>query len=147
MGEFVNPKYADSSKTTFKKPARLECMMQDYPKVLREGGEGRLYVRDAWISFSPCKNAMLVRATKSPRQLVLYRRKRTSTPTAPRALRWQRVCHREAVDAGGMGRRRRRQPKAGHRLTAVVPATSLKGLKGRVPSPKFVTVTERSTLS
>ena len=34
MGEFVNPKYADSSKTTFKKPARLECMMQDYPKVL-----------------------------------------------------------------------------------------------------------------
>ena len=29
MGEFVNPKYADATKTTFKKPARLECMMQD----------------------------------------------------------------------------------------------------------------------
>ena len=32
--EFVNPKYQDSSKTTFKKPTRLECMMQDYPKLL-----------------------------------------------------------------------------------------------------------------
>lgn len=33
MGEFVNPKYADAAKTVFKKPTRLECMMQDYPKV------------------------------------------------------------------------------------------------------------------
>ena len=32
--EFVNPKYADAEKTTFKKPTRLECMMQDYPKSL-----------------------------------------------------------------------------------------------------------------
>eukprot|EP00912_Choanoflagellata_sp_UC4_P002300 UC4_evm2s1447 len=27
--EFVNPKYADKEKTKFKKPTRLECMMQD----------------------------------------------------------------------------------------------------------------------
>ena len=33
MGEFVNPKYADKERTVFKKPTRLECMMQDYPKV------------------------------------------------------------------------------------------------------------------
>ncbi len=32
--EFVNPKYADAAKETFKKPTRLECMMQDYPKLL-----------------------------------------------------------------------------------------------------------------
>jgi UDP-sugar pyrophosphorylase len=32
--EFVNPKYKDNTKTTFKKPTRLECMMQDYPKLL-----------------------------------------------------------------------------------------------------------------
>ncbi|KAK7239621.1 synapse-associated protein [Aureococcus anophagefferens] len=32
--EFVNPKYADDTKTAFKKPTRLECMMQDYPKLL-----------------------------------------------------------------------------------------------------------------
>ena len=34
MPEFVNPKYADAAKMAFKKPTRLECMMQDYPKLL-----------------------------------------------------------------------------------------------------------------
>ncbi len=29
MPEFVNPKYTDASKNLFKKPTRLECMMQD----------------------------------------------------------------------------------------------------------------------
>lgn len=28
MPEFVNPKYADASKNSFKSPTRLECMMQ-----------------------------------------------------------------------------------------------------------------------
>ena len=28
MTEFVNPKYKDAEKTIFKKPTRLECMMQ-----------------------------------------------------------------------------------------------------------------------
>lgn len=28
MPEFVNPKYADADKMVFKKPTRLECMMQ-----------------------------------------------------------------------------------------------------------------------
>jgi UDP-sugar pyrophosphorylase len=31
--EFVNPKYADEEKTIFKKPTRLECMMQDLPSM------------------------------------------------------------------------------------------------------------------
>jgi len=33
IAEFVNPKY-NADKTSFKKPTRLECMMQDYPKLL-----------------------------------------------------------------------------------------------------------------
>jgi len=32
--EFVNPKYVDDTRTTFKTPTRLECMMQDYPQSL-----------------------------------------------------------------------------------------------------------------
>lgn len=32
--EFINPKYADETKTKFKSSARLECLMQDYPKLL-----------------------------------------------------------------------------------------------------------------
>ena len=31
--EFVNPKYADETRTKFKKPTRLECMMQDLPRM------------------------------------------------------------------------------------------------------------------
>jgi len=34
MPEFVNPKYTDASRTAFKSPTRLECMMQDFPWVL-----------------------------------------------------------------------------------------------------------------
>lgn len=34
MPEFVNPKYTDGTKRYFRKPARLECMMQDLPKLL-----------------------------------------------------------------------------------------------------------------
>jgi UDP-sugar pyrophosphorylase len=37
VAEFVNPKYKDPSRTAFKKPTRLECMMQDYPKTLPPG--------------------------------------------------------------------------------------------------------------
>ena len=34
ISEFINPKYADETKTAFKSSARLECLMQDYPKLL-----------------------------------------------------------------------------------------------------------------
>lgn len=32
--EFVNPKYKAGDRTEFKKPTRLECMMQDFPKLM-----------------------------------------------------------------------------------------------------------------
>ena len=37
MGEFVNPKYKDAARDAFKKPTRLECMMQDFPKARDRG--------------------------------------------------------------------------------------------------------------
>lgn len=57
MAEFVNPKYADAEKTKFKKPTRLECMMQDYPKVLGKGAKVGFTTAEAWMSYSPAKNA------------------------------------------------------------------------------------------
>lgn len=60
--EFVNPKYKDSTRTEFKKPTRLECMMQDIPKLFQKelGKEAKIgftmYPR--WITFSPAKNAL-----------------------------------------------------------------------------------------
>lgn len=59
MPEFVNPKYTDNTKTVFKKPTRLECMMQDFPTVLlgvnaRKVGFTSI---NANMCFSPVKNA------------------------------------------------------------------------------------------
>ena len=33
--EFVNPKYADETRNKFKSPTRLECLMQDVPKLIK----------------------------------------------------------------------------------------------------------------
>lgn len=54
--EFVNPKYKDEAKTKFKKPTRLECMMQDFPKLF--GAEHRVGFTqiERWLSFSAVKN-------------------------------------------------------------------------------------------
>lgn len=59
MPEFVNPKYADASKTKFKKPTRLECMMQDFPSVMnaKEGKRVGFTSISAAYCFSPVKNA------------------------------------------------------------------------------------------
>uniref|UniRef100_A0A7S3JVS8 UTP-monosaccharide-1-phosphate uridylyltransferase n=1 Tax=Aureoumbra lagunensis TaxID=44058 RepID=A0A7S3JVS8_9STRA len=66
MSEFVNPKYADETKTKFKKPARLECMMQDYPKVLAPEEKVGFIEVPSWIAYSPCKNNTNDAVTKSP---------------------------------------------------------------------------------
>ena len=39
VNEFVNPKFKDDG-VTFKKPTRLECMMQDFPLLMRKEVEG-----------------------------------------------------------------------------------------------------------
>ena len=43
--EFVNPKYKDAAKETFKKPTRLECMMQGLSQSAAQGGHCGLYHR------------------------------------------------------------------------------------------------------
>lgn len=56
MPEFVNPKYADSTRNLFKKPTRLECMMQDYPKLLSKDAKVGFTCFPEWFCYSPCKN-------------------------------------------------------------------------------------------
>lgn len=56
MGEFVNPKYTDSSKTCFKKPTRLECLMQDYVKALGTSSRTGFTTSPPWFCYSPVKN-------------------------------------------------------------------------------------------
>ncbi|XP_040942853.1 UDP-sugar pyrophosphorylase [Gossypium hirsutum] len=54
--EFVNPKYKDASKTSFKSSTRLECMMQDYPKTLPPTARVGFTVMDKWLAYAPVKN-------------------------------------------------------------------------------------------
>lgn len=54
--EFVNPKYKDASKTSFKSSTRLECMMQDYPKTLLSSARVGFTLMDAWLAYAPVKN-------------------------------------------------------------------------------------------
>mmetsp|Transcript_14636 Transcript_14636/g.33863 ORF Transcript_14636/g.33863 Transcript_14636/m.33863 type:complete len:311 (+) Transcript_14636:610-1542(+) len=59
MPDFVNPKYKDEAKTEFKKPTRLECMMQDFPTVLvgPDAEKVGFTAINADLCFSPVKNA------------------------------------------------------------------------------------------
>ena len=54
--EFVNPKYSDETRSAFKKPTRLETMMQDLPKVFDESKKVGVTMFDRKLVFSPDKN-------------------------------------------------------------------------------------------
>ena len=55
--EFVNPKYANAERTVFKAATRLECMMQDYPKLLSSASSKVGFTTyEPWYCFSPAKN-------------------------------------------------------------------------------------------
>jgi len=56
IAEFINPKYADDTRTKFKSSTRLECMMQDLPKELPPEARVGFAQFDHWISYGPVKN-------------------------------------------------------------------------------------------
>ena len=49
----------DATRTEFKKPTRLECMMQDIPKLFQKelGSDVKIgfTLFDRWFTFSPAK--------------------------------------------------------------------------------------------
>lgn len=64
IAEFVNPKYTDETKTAFKKPTRLETMMQDLPKLFGESEKVGVTIFSRMWSFSPNKNNVADAAAK-----------------------------------------------------------------------------------
>lgn len=60
--EFVNPKYADSAKTKFTSPTRLECMMQDYPKLIGSADRIGFTQIDREFCFTTLKNNLQLAA-------------------------------------------------------------------------------------
>ncbi|MEI8294827.1 MAG: UTP--glucose-1-phosphate uridylyltransferase [bacterium] len=64
VAEFVNPKFSDATRTAFKKPARLETLMQDLPKNFTSGEKVGVTVFDRTWCFSACKNNLADAAQK-----------------------------------------------------------------------------------
>jgi UDP-sugar pyrophosphorylase len=64
IAEFVNPKYTDETKSAFKKPTRLETMMQDLPKLFGEQEKVGVTIFERSWSFSPNKNNIADAAAK-----------------------------------------------------------------------------------
>jgi UDP-sugar pyrophosphorylase len=64
IAEFVNPKYADATKTAFKSPTRLETMMQDLPKLFGSDEKPGITVFDRKWAFSANKNNIKDAAAK-----------------------------------------------------------------------------------
>lgn len=58
MPEFVNPKYKDASKLAFKKPTRLECMMQEFPRLLSSFDRVGFTQLDRSMCFTCVKNSL-----------------------------------------------------------------------------------------
>ena len=61
--EFVNPKYSDASRSGFKKPTRLECMMQDLPWLLHRHAPPHaapvsFTAMDGAFTYAPAKNSL-----------------------------------------------------------------------------------------
>ncbi|CAK0865993.1 unnamed protein product [Prorocentrum cordatum] len=65
LPEFINPKFADETRTAFKSPARLECMMQDYPKVLSSSARVGFTRYPLEFGYFPCKNDIATAARLS----------------------------------------------------------------------------------
>ena len=55
--EFINPKYANNDNTGFQSPSRLECMMQDLPKIMHSAMKVGYCSLPRWICFSAAKNS------------------------------------------------------------------------------------------
>ena len=64
VAEFVNPKFSDGTRTSFKKPARLETLMQDLPKNFTSSEKVGVTVFDRTWCFSACKNNLTDAAQK-----------------------------------------------------------------------------------
>jgi UDP-sugar pyrophosphorylase len=148
MPDFVNPKYKDAEKTMFKKPTRLECMMQDFPTVLNADEETHVGFTQAAanICFSPVKNAVeagvALQAKGTPAGTAATGE--SDQYSAQRIFLQSHGC--KVVDA---------DPVVYSGITVVPgPAVVLKpdfvccpgDLKVKFPSPEKVSMTSRSTL-
>mmetsp|Transcript_32828 Transcript_32828/g.55361 ORF Transcript_32828/g.55361 Transcript_32828/m.55361 type:complete len:696 (+) Transcript_32828:117-2204(+) len=146
MPEFVNPKYTDASKNLFKKPTRLECMMQDYPKLLDAGSKVGFTTVPEWICYSPCKNNSTDAAAsvaKGVPAAAPYTAECDQYFVFGELLRRMGATIDPAPPLGILGITGRRAPRIVFHPSF---ATFAHEIAERFPSPHKVTITSNSTL-
>ena len=148
IAEFVNPKYTDGTKTAFKKPTRLECMMQDYPKSLGAKAKvGFTTITPNLAAYSPVKNSVAEAQAKYAKgdpthsatsgELDVY-----ASHCAALRLVGCSVGSAQSVTFLGMER------LALHPRVALAPsfAPTLGHLHAKTPAPQQVSISSRSAL-
>lgn len=146
VGEFVNPKYTDSTRTTFKKPTRVECMMQDYPKALEASAKVGFTIAPLWLCYSPCKNnstdAAIAVASGVPGSCA-FTSESDQYNCAAEILRSIGVSAPRAQEVSFLGISALPGPRiVFHPSFGVFPCS----IKHRFPNPHFVEISPNSTL-
>ena len=148
MPEFVNPKYKDEKKILFKKPTRLECMMQDFPTVVPSSQADRVGFTSiaAEMCFSPVKNMTSDGATLQTKGTA------AATAATGEADQYQ-ACRRILQSIGCNVPNATPETYAGI-ITVPGPAIVVKPsfalcpreYTARFPTPELINITARSTL-
>lgn len=146
VDEFINPKFADEARTSFKSPTRLECMMQDFAKTVLPHHRVSFTQYPLDFGYFPCKNDIVTAArlsaqgvpphSASTAEFAVYRMHASALrrlgaavePPVPRQFRGV------TVEAGA---------------TIVLEpsfAPCITILAGRLPSPASVRISRRSAL-
>jgi len=152
--EFVNPKYVPgTANTQFKKPTRLESMMQDAALTFGDDGESVSFTRISAPGvgqraiFSPVKNSLKEAAAKSAKGLPphsaasgehdVFRANADALRLVGASLAWEE----QQLHFGGVS-----FAAGAHVVLSPSFAPTLAVLKSRFSSPARVSVTRRSTL-
>jgi len=145
--EFVNPKYKDAEKTTFKKPTRLECMMQDYPRLCDEGAKVGFTSLDRFSCFSAVKNNINDAKTKAEKT-GFGESGCTGEADAYKINRKKLKLLGIEIDDDGKVEKVLGIPCSMGAKVCLAPsfAATLAQLKTRFPEPKAVKISSKSTL-
>jgi len=147
--EFINPKYKDATRSSFKKPTRLECMMQDLPKLLAKDIRVGFTAFERWTCFSAVKNSVEGGAAKQ---------KATGFPESAASGEsdvyryYRKVLHDAGANVNVDGPFVEWTPgirvPTGAKIVVVPSKTSstMGSIRGMFPSPSSIRVTDRSSL-
>ncbi|KAL1521263.1 hypothetical protein AB1Y20_020932 [Prymnesium parvum] len=146
IDEFINPKYADASRSTFKSPTRLECMMQDYVKTVPHGQKVGWTRYPQEFGYFPCKNDIVTGASLSAKDVP----PQTASTAEMAVYNMHCTCLRKlgADVAPPLPRSFRGVGVSVGPMVSLLPdfAPCLTLLSAKLPSPSKIAISQRSSL-